>query len=70
MHPFVSKLRSCCFHDTAQQLEKSEIVRMLRCISEELRPDYERQSATLDPCLWLELKADEIELNIPPSPHA
>jgi hypothetical protein len=58
-------LRSCCFHETAQNLERSEMANMLDAIAEQMRPDYERYSATFDPCLWLKLKADSVRCNLP-----
>jgi hypothetical protein len=55
-------IRGCCFHETAQNLERSEIARMIRVLAKTMQPDYEKFSATLDPCLWLYLLADNIEL--------
>jgi hypothetical protein len=61
MHFLVAKMRQCCFHETAQNLEISEMARILRCIAEEMQPEYERYSVAFNPCLWLRLQADDLE---------
>lgn len=66
---FVQSLRSCCFHETAQNLERTEIANILLEIAKQMRPDYERHSATFDPCLWLTLKADSIKYQFPDTYH-
>jgi hypothetical protein len=58
---FIQAIRGCCFHETAQNLERSEIANILMEIAKEMRPEYERHSATFNPCLWLKLKADSIK---------
>jgi hypothetical protein len=57
---FVQAIKSCCYHETAQNLERSEVSRILLEIANQMQPEYERHSATFDPCLWLRLKADSI----------
>lgn len=57
----VAALRGCCFHYTSQNLERSEMAKMIRVLASKMQPEYERHSATLDPCLWLCLLAGDIE---------
>ena len=61
---FLAGARSCCFHETAQNLERTELANILDFIALEMRPEWERYSATFDPCLWLRLKADDLRANI------
>jgi hypothetical protein len=67
---FTQSIRSCCFHETAQNLERTEIANILLEIAKQMRPIYKRNSATFDPCLWLELKADAVRYQLPDQLHS
>jgi hypothetical protein len=57
---FLTGARLCCYHETAQNLERTELASILDFIASQMEPEWERYSATFDPCLWLRLKADDL----------
>jgi hypothetical protein len=61
---FLIGARSCCYHETAQNLERTELANILDFIASQMQLELERDSTAFNPCIWLRLKANDLRKNI------